>query len=83
MKVDKLTDALSEIQTQTRKGFKAISQQISQQDSKFEAAFGELKVQVDQNSSELKYLKADSMEPIRMYTAGAGSGRSGQTLNRL
>jgi hypothetical protein len=26
---------------------------------------------------------ASSMEPIRMYTAGAGSGQAGQTLNPL
>ncbi len=69
MKVDKLTDALSEIQTQTRRGFKAISQQISQQGSKFEAAFGELKVQVDQNSSELKYLKTDVAQELQSFHA--------------
>jgi hypothetical protein len=27
--------------------------------------------------------RTDSMEPIRMYTAGAGCGQAGQTLNPL
>jgi hypothetical protein len=65
-KVDKLTDALSEFQTLTRKGLKTISQQI---DTKFEAAFGELKVQVDQHSSELKCLKADFTQELQSFHA--------------
>jgi hypothetical protein len=65
-KVDKLTDALSEFQTQTRKGFQTILQQIN---TKFEAAFGELKEQVDQHSSELKCLKADVTQEMQSLHA--------------
>lgn len=65
-KVDKLADSVSEFQTLTRLGFKTISQQI---DDKFAAAFGELKVQVEQHSSELKCLQADVTQELQSFDA--------------